>query len=177
VALGWLWGAYRLAINRLWNGFDVAFRWLWDRFTVPFLFSAFCFLLSRPPGLSTVRQRRVSGECPVRLASCSAPSPGDFAFATDAGGVPVQRSAPVLGRSNKRLLRPCPLWVPSRRGGTAPEDGRTPGLDRYPEVGVSKYWASFSLTIALSHRFASVIPPGSGMRDFHAFALLRLGTG
>ena len=31
VALGWLWGAYRLAINRLWGGFDVALVWLWDR--------------------------------------------------------------------------------------------------------------------------------------------------
>jgi hypothetical protein len=27
--LGWLWGAYQLAINRLWGGFDVALGWLW----------------------------------------------------------------------------------------------------------------------------------------------------
>ena len=29
MALGWLWGAYRLAINTLWGGFDVALMWLW----------------------------------------------------------------------------------------------------------------------------------------------------
>jgi hypothetical protein len=28
-ALGWLWGAYRLASNRLWGGFDGALMWLW----------------------------------------------------------------------------------------------------------------------------------------------------
>jgi hypothetical protein len=27
VALGWLWGAYPLAINTLWGGFDVALMW------------------------------------------------------------------------------------------------------------------------------------------------------
>jgi hypothetical protein len=32
--LGWLWGAYRLAINRLWGGFDVALRWLWAALAV-----------------------------------------------------------------------------------------------------------------------------------------------
>jgi hypothetical protein len=30
--LGWLWGAYQLAINRLWSGFDVALKWLWGGF-------------------------------------------------------------------------------------------------------------------------------------------------
>ena len=29
MALGWLWGAYRLAINTLCSGFDVALMWLW----------------------------------------------------------------------------------------------------------------------------------------------------
>ena len=29
VALGWLWGRNRLAINRLCSGFDVALMWLW----------------------------------------------------------------------------------------------------------------------------------------------------
>jgi hypothetical protein len=27
--LGWLWGAYQLAINTLWGGSDVALMWLW----------------------------------------------------------------------------------------------------------------------------------------------------
>jgi hypothetical protein len=27
--MGWLWGAYQLAINRLRDGFDVALMWLW----------------------------------------------------------------------------------------------------------------------------------------------------
>jgi len=39
--LGWLWGAYRLAINRLWGGFDVALKWLQGGLPAPFLFSAF----------------------------------------------------------------------------------------------------------------------------------------
>ena len=30
--MGWLWGAYQLAINRLWSGFDVALKWLWGGF-------------------------------------------------------------------------------------------------------------------------------------------------
>jgi hypothetical protein len=33
VALRWLWGAYRLAINTHWGGFDVALRWLWVALT------------------------------------------------------------------------------------------------------------------------------------------------
>jgi hypothetical protein len=41
VALGWLWGAYRLPINTLCGGFDVALMWLWALF----LLSAFYFVL------------------------------------------------------------------------------------------------------------------------------------
>jgi hypothetical protein len=37
VALGWLWGAYQLAINRLWGGFDVALGGFprWERSFTP----------------------------------------------------------------------------------------------------------------------------------------------
>jgi hypothetical protein len=62
VALGWLWGAYRLAINRLCSGFDVALMWLWvalarkgvsggmilpenRRFDIPFFFPGLFFRL------------------------------------------------------------------------------------------------------------------------------------
>jgi hypothetical protein len=45
VALGWLWGAYQLAINRLCGGFDVALVWLELTFCgfsfQPFSISAF----------------------------------------------------------------------------------------------------------------------------------------
>jgi hypothetical protein len=35
VALGWLWGAYQLAINTLWGGFDIALMSHWGGFGCP----------------------------------------------------------------------------------------------------------------------------------------------
>jgi hypothetical protein len=43
VALGWLWGAYRLAINTLYGGFDVA---LSGCARTPFLFQLSAFSIS-----------------------------------------------------------------------------------------------------------------------------------
>jgi hypothetical protein len=55
--LGWLCGAYRLAINTLWGGFDVALMWLWVAF---FGINAFYILRSA--------SKVIPGECPVSLA-------------------------------------------------------------------------------------------------------------
>ena len=111
--MGWLWGAYQLAINRLWSGFDVALKWLWGGFEPNVIDGEHIESNIEKAGIPRPRGR--------------IPAEADFS-------IPRPPPAVFVGRG---VAAACPCRVaktlPQSRAGVPPALGRWTFLSRQPK--------------------------------------------